>query len=231
MQFIALEQARAIVIDDLAGMEERVEERIISIIGCLTFVLFIGLTGCNTRTIEYEVLPLHHDLGEVHLRKSAFFDTLNIWTHELDCECCHLRKARLSNSEFPLVQEKSWKFSQPDSNLQVTLIQPEHAQCDTSFQIDFTEMSAQMKYVNNLYFEYPTWVYRQFEKIDGYDFIVLGWEIKSYRRYNDQNLQRLLAITSIDGEKVTLDFDCRSGDCGNFLRRSFWLLQRMKIKR
>jgi hypothetical protein len=198
--------------------------------------MLIGLSlccipACNTKTIEYEVLPLKHDLGALHLRKSVFFDTLSQWRHELDCDCCHLYKVRLSNTAFPLEQEKSWKYTQPDSNLQVTLIQPERAQCDTAFKIDFNEMSAQMKYVNNLYFEYPNWVYRQFEKIDGHDFIVLGWEIKSYQRYNGQNLQRLLAITSIDGEKVTLDFNCRSDDCGNFLRRSFWLLQRMKIVR
>ncbi|PHN05647.1 hypothetical protein [Flavilitoribacter nigricans] len=194
------------------------------------FLILAGLAACNTRTIEYEVLPLHHDLGEFHLRKSVYFDTISQWTHELDCECCHQRKVRLSNREFPLLQEKSWKYTQPDSNMQVTLIQAERAQCDTAFKIDFPEMSAQMKYVNGLYFEYPTWVYRQFEKVDGHDFIVLGWEIKKYRRYDNQNLQRLLAITSIDGRKVTLDFDCRSNDCGNFLRRSFWLLQRMKIK-
>lgn len=197
----------------------------------MLIVWSIGFTACNTRTIEYEILPLHHDLGAFHIRKSTFFDTLSQWRHELDCECCHLQKVRLSNTKFPLAQEKSWKYTPPDSNMQVTLLQAEKAQCDTAFKVDFKEMSAQMKYVNDLYFEYPTWVYRQFEKIDGYDFIVLGWEIKSYRRYNNQNLQRLLAITSIDGEKITLDFDCRSGDCGNFLRRSFWLLQRMKIVR
>lgn len=214
-----------------AGMEKKVGAGFYSLISLLLIVCFGGLSGCNTRPIEYEILPLHHDLGEFHIRKSAFFDTLSTWTHELDCECCHLRKVRLSNSDFPLVQEKTWKFTPPDSNMQVTLIQPEKAACDTAFKVDFSELSAQMKYVNDLYFEYPTWVYRQFERIDGYDFIILGWEIKSYRRYNDQNIQRLLAITSIDGEKVSLDFDCRSGDCGNFLRRSFWLLQRMKIKR
>lgn len=199
--------------------------------GVLLLFLVVSSWSCNTQMIEYEVLPMQHGLGEIHIRKSIFFDTLSQWRHELDCECCHLQKVRLNNSEFPLVQEKSWKYTPPDSNLQVTLIQPEKAQCDTAFKVDFKELSAQMKYVNDLYFEYPNWVYRQFEKIDGYNFMVLGWEIKSYRRYNDQNIQRLLAITSIDGEKVTLDFDCRSGDCGNFLRRSFWLLKRMKIVR
>lgn len=204
---------------------------LIILMSLLLLVVGIGLSGCNLQAVEYETLPLHHSLGTFHIRKSAYFDTLTQWRHELDCECCHLQKTRLSNRKFPIVEEKSWKYTLADSNMQVTLIQPDRAQCDTAFKVDFKELSAQMKYVNDLYFEYPTWVYRQFEKIDGYDFIVLGWELKSYRRYNNQNLQRLLAITSIDGEKVTLDFDCRSGDCGNFLRRSFWLLQRMKIKR
>lgn len=196
---------------------------IVGIMGCLY--------ACNTHPIEYVTIPLHHDLGALQIRKSIFFDTLVQWTHEQDCACCHLRKVRLSNTSFPLAQERGWKYSQPDSMLQLTLIQPEKAQCDSAFEVGFDEMRAQMKYVGELYFGDPLWVYRQFEKIDGYDFIVLGWEIRNYGRYNGQNIQRLLAITSIDGEKVTLDFSCRSQKCGSFLRRSFWLLQRMKIVR
>lgn len=197
----------------------------------ILFAAAIVITACNTRPIEYEVLPLHHGLGELHIRQSEFFDTLVQWTHEMDdCNCCRLRKSRLHNTAFPLILENTWKYTPADSNLQMTLIQPEKPACDTAFKVDFAEMSAQMKYVKGLYFDDPYWVYRQFEQVDGYDFIVLGWEIKNYRRYSDQNLQRLMAITSINGEKVTLDFSCRRGDCGNFLRRSFWLLQRMKIK-
>lgn len=188
------------------------------------------LLACNTTAIEYEALPLNHGLGELQVRQSAYFDTLTQWTHQLDCDCCHLQKVRLSNTDFPLLQEKGWKYTQPDSAMQLTLSQPQKAGCDTSFRVSFEEMQAQIKYVRELYFGEPYWVYRQFETVDGHDFMVLGWEIKKYRRYNDQNLQRLLAITSINGEKVTLDFFCRSRDCGNFLRRSFWLLQRMKIQ-
>jgi len=188
------------------------------------------LAACNTKPVAYETITLHHDLGELHIRESAFFDTLNQWTHELDCDCCHLRKVRLGNTQFPVLLENGWKYSQPDSMQQLTISQPDKASCDTSFQVDYQEIQVQRKYIRGQYFQDPLWVYSKIETVDGFDFLVLGWEIEQYQRYNDQNLQQLLAITLIDGEKVTLDFNCRRQDCGNFLRRSFWLLQHMKIR-
>lgn len=174
---------------------------------------------------------MHHGLGQIVMRKTPFFDTYTQWTHEQDCACCHLRKVRLSNSAYPLILENGWKYAQPDSAFQLTLIQPEKAQCDTGFQVTMAEMQAQLKYLSNMYgYSPPIWVYRKFETFDNHRFIVLGYEIPHHDRYNGQNVQQLLAITSIKGEKITLDFSCRAQDCGNFLRRSHWLLEQMKIR-
>jgi hypothetical protein len=200
--------------------------------GLLSLIGFLYLfSACNSVPIEYHYIPLEHGLGSIQIRDNDFFDTTYHWIHELDCDCCHLSKYRLSDARFPVLMENSWKYAQPDSMLQLTVLQPENPSCDTSFRVDYMEMRNQIKYINGQYWGDPYWVYSRIKKIDGYDFMILGWEIEQYPRYNNQNVQELLAITSIDGEKVTLDFSCRRGDCGNFLRRSFWLLENMKIHR
>lgn len=195
------------------------------------FGLSILLSACKSVPIEYHHIPLQHGIGMLEIRDNEFFDTSYSWVHQLDCECCHLQKYRLSDKRFPALIEDGWKYPQPDSNWQLTVLQPQRAACDTSFRVDFQELKSQIKYINGQYWGEPLWVYSRIKKIDGYNFIVLGWELENYARYNGQNLQQLLAITRIDGEKIVLDFSCRRGDCGNFLRRSYWLLENMKVRR
>ena len=68
-------------------------------------LLIIGLTilfsACNAVPIEYHHIPLHHGLGMLEIRDNDFFDTTYSWVHELDCDCCHQRKYRLSDARFP----------------------------------------------------------------------------------------------------------------------------------
>lgn len=189
------------------------------------------LTACNTQPITYQAVPLHHDLGTFYFRDTPLFDTLAQWTHELDCDCCHLRKTRWADQEMPFVMETGWKYRQADSVCQLTLSQPLSPGCDTAFQLDKQAFRDQMKYLRSQYWHEPKWIYRQFKEVGDLTFLVIGWEVVNSSRYDSLNIQRLLATTIIDQEKVTLDFECRRRDCGNFIKRSFWLLERMQFER
>lgn len=188
------------------------------------------LAACNATPIEYQAVPLNHDLGKLYFRQNSFFDTLFQWTHTRDCDCCHQYKVRWADSTMPLAQETGWKYAQPDSVCQLTLLQPQQAGCDTAFQLNTETFKAQMKYLRSLYWKEPKWIYRKFEDIGDQRFLIIGWEVPRSSRYDSLNIQRLLAITKMNNEKVTLDFECRRTDCGNFVKRALWMLETMKIE-
>lgn len=203
----------------------------------LSIFLLVYSCGIPENSSHISKIKLASHIGIISLAAPEKLDTFYEWVYVSDCgPCCHEKWYRLANKKYSLLEESGSYDSQiPDSIFQLTISHKNNPGCDNNFNISqVTADSITKKVEKNYYDSFDgekeiNWIIKKLEKINGQNFILLGYESNGIYA-NLGQMTTIEAITLINKEIILFKYECSGVNCRDFFEEAMESLYSLKFR-